>query len=120
MTLRNAFECLENAGKTYSIRGMGNYVAEQKIEICLTGYDSFYQHLMKLGQNPSLEILSVKKEEVSQKIAKQLSVIPGSSVWETKTIVLLNDIPVVFETNWICAEGTSKDRKRGFGKERDI
>lgn len=117
VTLRNAFECLENAGKTYSIRGMGNYVAEQKIEICLTGYDSFYQHLMKLGQKPSLEILSVKKEEVSQKIAKQLSVIPGSSVWETKTIVLLNDIPVVFETNWICAEEHPKIAREDLEKK---
>ena len=104
VTLRNAFECLENAGKTYSIRGMGNYVAEEKIEIRLTRYDSFYQRLVKLGQNPSLEILSVKKKKVSQKIAKHLKLMPDKNVWEIKSILQLNDIPVVLETNWICAE----------------
>ena len=104
VTLRNAFECMENIGKTYSIRGMGNYVAEQKVEICLLQYHSFSQHLMELGQKPSLEILSVKKIEVSHKIAKHLDIKPESLVWETKTIVTVKDIPVVLETSWICAE----------------
>ena len=117
VTLRNAFECLENAGKTYSIQGMGNYVAEKKIEICLVQYNSFYQHLRKLHQQPALEILSVKKEEAVPKIARHLGILPGSSVWETKTIVILQDIPVIFETSWLCAEKYPEISGEHLGKE---
>lgn len=104
VTLRNAFECLERAEKTYSIRGMGNYVAEKKIEIPLVRYDSFYQHFIKLKEQPVLEVLSVEKEKVGPKIARHLAVPDESLVWKSRTLLSLKDIPVVFETSWISAE----------------
>lgn len=104
VTLRSAFECLENAGITYSIRGMGNYVAEKKIEICLVRYDSFFEQLRDLDQKPVLEILSVKKIGASDKTARHLEVPAGSEVWETKTLITVGDIPVILETGRISAE----------------
>lgn len=119
VTLRNAFECLERAGKTYSIRGMGNYVAEEKIEIPLVRYDSFYQHFIKLGEQPVLEVLSVEQEKVQPKIARHLAAASESPVWKTKTLLSLNDIPVVFETSWISAEKYGDITKAGL-EEKDI
>lgn len=102
-TLRSAFDGLEKAGKTYSIKGMGNYVAERKIEICLTSYDSFFHQLKLLNQSPVIELLSVRCTKPSQKVCGYLELSPGEEIYEMKTLLHLNDMPVIFEISRIAA-----------------
>lgn len=103
MTLRSAFDCLENAGKTYSIKGMGNYVAENKIEICLISYDSFFHQLRQLNKDPVIEVLSMRCKKPSSKVCRYLELAMEENIYEIKTLLYLDDMPVILETTSISA-----------------
>lgn len=118
-TLRSAFVRLENAGVTYSIKGMGNYAAEKKIEIYLTSYDSFFHQLEELNQAPALEFLSVTSAAASQKVSGYLNLPARDKIYEIKTLLCLDDIPAILETSWISAGDYSGISEKEL-KERDI
>lgn len=119
VTLRTAFDCLENAGKTYSIKGMGNYVAEEKIEISLTSYDSFFHQLKQLKQKPVMELLSFSTTKPSAKICEYLGMQAADDIYEIKTLLYLDDVPVILETGRICAGEYSSVTERDL-EENDI
>ena len=119
VTLRSAFDCLENAGITYSIKGMGNYVAEKKIEICLTSYDSFFHQLEQLNQTPVIELLSVSLRKPSAKVCGYLELPAEDRIYEIKTLLYLDDMPVIFETSRISA-GEFVDVTEEELKQNDI
>lgn len=104
VTLRSAFDCLEKEGKTYSIKGMGNYVAAKKIEIYLTSYDSFFQQLKLMNQTPVIELLSIRRTEPSTKVCRYLELPVGDKIYEIKTLLHLDDIPVIFEISMLSVK----------------
>lgn len=104
VTLRSAFDYLEKEGKIYSIKGMGNYVAGTRIEICLTEFSSFQMQIRQLGLFPTNELISIEVKKATPKIAKYLELEIEKEIYEIVMLVHVEDQPVILETSYLDSE----------------
>lgn len=104
VTLRSAFAYLEKEGKTYSIQGMGNFIAPPKAEISLTEFQSFYEQMSGAGYDLHNELIYIRQKEASEKEAEKLGIHHKEIIYEVQTLLHANDTAVILETSILPAK----------------
>lgn len=101
ITLRNALKHLQDEGIITARQGSGNYIAEPKYFDNANTCISFSEGWRLEHQNPSSKEISFRTVEATKKIAKNLNIALGTSVYELKRIRYINKTPVIIETTYL-------------------
>ncbi|MCK1991203.1 GntR family transcriptional regulator [Peribacillus muralis] len=112
MTVRQAISNLVNDGYLYRQRGIGTFVAHQKIEQPLQGLTSFSEDMQSRGHEPSTRVISLTEIKADSDLAAKLEVEAGTPIVELKRVRLADRLPMSFETVYL-----SKDLSRGMTEE---
>ncbi|MGF7059663.1 GntR family transcriptional regulator [Brassicibacter mesophilus] len=101
LTVREALKRLKNEGIVYSIRGSGNYIAEEKIQRNLSKFESLTNTIKKIGFNIKTKVIYIKEIESNKKLSNIMDVTLGTKVYEVKRLRFVKDIPLALETSYI-------------------
>ena len=101
MTLRGAIQSLIDEGFLYNVPGNGTYVAPKKIERDLYQFRSLTDGMAEKDVTVRNKLISVRKKDADEQIAKVLSVPLGSEILEVKRVRMFNNEPLVMEESYI-------------------
>lgn len=104
LTLRHALERLETLGALRRQHGVGNYIAEPKIERQTGRLISFTNGMQKRGYIPGARVVEFEKQPVESVIAQKLGIPVLSTVYYIKRLRLINNAPVMLEQLWISVD----------------
>ncbi|PJN90119.1 GntR family transcriptional regulator [Bacillus sp. mrc49] len=112
MTVRQAITNLVNEGYLYRKRGVGTFVAHQKIEQPLQGLTSFSEDMQSRGHEPSTRVIRLSEVHADRDLAAKLEVEAGTPILELKRVRLADQLPMAYETVYL-----SKALSRGLTEE---
>ncbi|WP_285766113.1 GntR family transcriptional regulator [Peribacillus sp. SI8-4] len=101
MTVRQAVTNLVNEGYLYRQRGIGTFVAHQKIEHPLQGLTGFSEDMQSRGHEPGTRVVSLAKVEADLELSAKLEVKAGTPILELKRIRLADALPMAYETVYL-------------------
>ncbi len=99
MTVRQAISNLVNEGYLYRQRGKGSFVSNKSNERS-KGLLGFTEQMISIGAKPSSEVLSFKKVNVTEEVAKKLEITENAEAFEVKRLRLADDVPVTLEIGY--------------------
>jgi len=97
LTVRRAFNVLENRGLVDRRQGGGTYVASQPIERPASQLVPFTVAMPALGVKPGARIITFDKEPADRSLAELLRIPIGSLLYHVFRVRLANDEPAVIE-----------------------
>jgi GntR family transcriptional regulator len=97
-TLREALRMLEEEGLLVRRHGAGSFstVNPGRIAFGLERLETFVSAVVRLGYRAEDRVLDLEACEIQGAAAESLGLPPGSLGWHTKSIVLADDIPVIY------------------------
>ena len=104
-TVRLALQELETQGYIYRRHGKGTYVSDLSDKSSdLAGAYSFTEEMRELGRVPNTVILEFKQMEANKKVAKNLNINLGETVFKLKRLRLADDEPLMVERSYLPAK----------------
>lgn len=103
VTLRRALGRLEAQGLIIRKHGVGNYIAEPKIERQTEQLVSFTDGMQRRGLLPGAKVIEIEERPVEAAIAKQLNVPVLTPVYYVLRLRMANQEPVMLEQVWVPA-----------------
>lgn len=97
LTVRRAFNVLENRGLVDRRQGGGTYVASQRIERPASQLVPFTVAMSELGVKPGAHIIAFEKEPADRSLAELLEIPVGSLVHHIFRVRLADGEPAVIE-----------------------
>lgn len=101
MTVRQALQRLRQEGLIYYERGVGIFVAEQKLDIHTRNLSGFSDEMISLGLKPSSRVLELRRESASEQIAQDLNLEADEKVFHLERLRLADDEPMAFEVAYV-------------------
>ncbi len=106
VTIRTALRRLEEEGLISTQRGRGTFVTIQggeghRIERHTTRLRSFEEDLAQQGGEPKIEVLSLERVPVSQRMASLLEIPDGSEVTRVRRIGWVGEAPLWIESRYV-------------------
>jgi GntR family transcriptional regulator len=106
VTVRTALRRLEEDGLISTHRGRGTFVTTQgteaqRIERDTTRLHSFEEDIARQGGEPRIEVLSLERVPVPQRIAALLDVPDGTEVTRIRRLGLVGDAPLWIESRYV-------------------
>ncbi|MBE8848410.1 GntR family transcriptional regulator [Enterococcus durans] len=104
-TVRLALQELETQGYIYRRHGKGTFVSDLSDKSSdLAGAYSFTEEMRELGRVPNTVILEFKQMEANKKVAKNLNINLGETVFKLKRLRLADDEPLMVERSYLPAK----------------
>lgn len=99
-TMRQALQMLVDKGMLVRKRGVGTQVVKSQIRrpVELT---SLNDDLVRTGQDPSTQVLSLQRGAVDAAKAAELRIKPGDEVWQVERLRLIGEQPLALMANVI-------------------
>jgi DNA-binding GntR family transcriptional regulator len=99
-TMRQALQMLVDKGMLVRKRGVGTQVVKSQIRrpVELT---SLNDDLVRTGQDPSTQVLSLQRGAVDAAKAGELRIKPGDDVWQVERLRLIGEQPLALMANVI-------------------
>jgi len=97
MTLRRALKVLESQGLLERRHGIGNFIANSKIDRQTETIFRFSIGMAKRGYIPGTKLISVKVIEAEPQLAKDLDIRGSSRVYDILRLRCINQEPVMLE-----------------------
>lgn len=97
LTVRRAFNVLENRGLVDRRQGGGTYVTSQRIERPASQLVPFTVAMSELGVKPGARIIAFEKEPADQSLAELLRIPAGSLLYHIFRVRLADEEPAVIE-----------------------
>ena len=104
VTVRKSIQLLTNEGLLVKRQGKGTFVAVSNFVESARAQGSFTLSCLQSGVRPSTEIVTCEKTTCSEDIAEDLH-LESRDIILIKRIRYANDVPVIFETDYIPADG---------------
>mgnify|MGYP001062490516 CR=1 FL=1 len=104
-TVRLALQELENQGYIYRRHGKGTYVSDLSDKSSnLAGAYSFTEEMREIGRVPKTVILEFRQMEANKRIAKNLNIHLGETVFKLKRLRLADEEPLMVERSYLPAK----------------
>jgi GntR family transcriptional regulator len=97
MTVRQAINGLERAGRVHRIQGSGTYVADPRISKTVE-LTSFSEDMRSRGMTPTSEVISITREHAGAALGQALFLSPGDQVVRIERVRLADNQPMCLET----------------------
>jgi GntR family transcriptional regulator len=101
MTARQALKSLCSLGVTYSQRGKGTFVSQNKLEKNFRQVLSFSEEMKARGLRPGSKVLSFKAVAAAEQVADALRLGPNENVIQLKRLRLADSLPMAVECTCI-------------------
>jgi GntR family transcriptional regulator len=101
MTARQALKSLCSLGLTYSQRGKGTFVSQNKVEKNFRQVLSFTEEMKARGFRPRSKVLGFKAVTATEQVADALRLAPHEKVIRLKRIRLADSLPMAVECTCI-------------------
>ncbi len=100
-TVRQALESLQNQKYIEKLHGKGNFVLHKRLPQELIRFYSFTDEMKKLGKTPTSQIMGFELIHSTEKIAKNLNIPLGDSVYMLTRLRLADDVPMIYEVTYL-------------------
>lgn len=101
MTVRQALSELVNEGLLFRKRGMGTFVAKQKVDQNLSKLTNFTSDMLSRGMKPGAKVLFVDTIPATKKLAEKLNLLEGDKVVELFRLRLADGEPMALERSFL-------------------
>lgn len=98
MTLRRALQVLESQGLLDRRHGIGNFVANSKIDRQMESVFRFSSGMAKRGFTPGTKLISVEVIDAEQKLADDLNIPGYPQIYDILRLRSINQEPVMLES----------------------
>lgn len=118
ITVRQAFDEMENEGFLYRKQGKGTFVTVPKIEQRLNNFYSFSEEIRKMGLTPETKVIDFRVIKSSGSITQSLDLTEGEKVYAITRLRLADKEPFTIETSYIpysIAQGMTKEEVESSG-----
>lgn len=96
---RSALGRLREEGRAKSWQGFGYRVAENRINYRIDDRPRFGATMMRIGRDGTSNVLATRAIRISPELAKDMRLRPGTRVWQTEIVRLVEDRPVLLTRN---------------------
>jgi GntR family transcriptional regulator len=103
LTVRQAIAELVNEGVLVRKRGIGTFVAEQKVIQAMPGLRGFTERMLRAGYQPGSRIISLTRGLPTRSAAQALQIAPEIEVVNLVRLRTINDEPMMLETSVLVA-----------------
>jgi len=103
-TVKQAIEHLEQQGLLYRIQGKGTFVAEPRITRSFDRLPSFSDDIRRLGLEPGVKVLALRKISAGRKVAEKLGRAEGAPVWKAERLFSADDEPLALVTSYVLRD----------------
>lgn len=103
MTARRALEALELEGLVYSEDRRGRFVSPRRLTYDVGNSVSFVADAQHKGTDLEIEVIEAHEVEADAKLAEQLAMQPGDSVYEYTRLFRSQGHPIFIETESVIA-----------------
>ncbi|MGL4820553.1 MAG: GntR family transcriptional regulator [Bacilli bacterium] len=98
MTIRQAITKLVEESMLERYRGLGTYVTKKKVEQPTKALTSYTEYMQSLGYRTSSQIVEYSVAKASERVAKELAVLPETAVHRVVRVRYANEEPCAIET----------------------
>ncbi|MCI0714623.1 MAG: GntR family transcriptional regulator [Chloroflexi bacterium] len=103
MTVKHAIKELVSNGRLYTRVGKGTFVNDTPITQQLETLTGFSEDMEKLGKSTNSRVLQAESFPASTKLAKELQIVPGSTVVFLQRLRIADQQPVALESSYLNA-----------------
>lgn len=103
-TVRQAMYELEKDGYIYKEHGRGMFVSFESFQQDLLNFYSFTDEMIKLGKEPSSQVLSFEEITATAKLARKLGVREHDALYQFTRLRLADQEPIILETTYLPAD----------------
>ncbi|NOX35048.1 MAG: histidine utilization repressor [Deltaproteobacteria bacterium] len=101
MTANRALKELTEEGRIIRVQGVGTFVARPKPDAALLEIKSIAKEISDWGGVHSSEVLVLRKEELTSKIAQKMNLKPGDAIFHSVIVHRDRDVPVQYSERFI-------------------
>lgn len=101
MTVVQALRELEQEGVINRIQGKGTFVAPRRFEQRLAQFRGFTEEMQARGLVPTTKLLSLDPVVPLTRVARELDLAPGETVWKVARLRLAGDEPLAVQTAYL-------------------
>lgn len=103
-TVKQAIEHLEQQGLVYRIQGKGTFVAEPRITRSFDRLPSFSDDIRRLGLEPGVKVLALRKISAGSKVSERLGKSEGAPVWKAERLFSADGEPLALVTSYVLRD----------------
>ncbi|MCL5676854.1 MAG: GntR family transcriptional regulator [Firmicutes bacterium] len=103
-TVKQAVEHLELQGLVYRVQGKGTFVAEPRITRSFDRLPSFTDDIRRLGLEPGVVVLALRRMAAGRKVAERLGHRNGVPVWKAERLFLADGEPLALVTSYVLRD----------------
>ncbi|MCY7396653.1 MAG: GntR family transcriptional regulator [Nocardioides sp.] len=97
-TMRQAIQLLVDKGMLVRKRGVGTQVVHGRVRRSLE-LTSLYDDLVRIGEKPRTEILSLERRAADEEVATALGIAEGSEIWSLERLRFIGQEPLAVMRN---------------------
>lgn len=117
ITVRRAYERLQELGYIYTKQGKGRFVKDrhQNIPIVLFTYENFSKRMIKLGYNYESKNIFCEPIEYNDKVYRALQVKDNKRVFKVGRLRIVDHVPIALHISYVSEDMFEDIEQQGSG-----